>query len=57
VEGPLENRRFGNLAKASEVHRESLRKNLQHRLTIARIQSNNQLLRQLMEEADYLRLN
>jgi hypothetical protein len=42
---------------AATAHRESLRKNLQHRLEIARAQGNEKLVRQLEAEASYLHLN
>jgi hypothetical protein len=42
---------------AVTAHRESLRKNLQHRLEIARAQGNEKLVRQLEAEASYLHLN
>ncbi|ERN40001.1 hypothetical protein KR51_00034870 [Rubidibacter lacunae KORDI 51-2] len=41
---------------AAAVHRDSLRKNIQHRLTIARNEGNERLVRQLEAEANYLRL-
>lgn len=39
------------------VYRESLRKNLQHRLEVARRNGNEKLIRQLEAEAQYLRLD
>lgn len=45
------------VTKAASAHRESLRKNLQHRLDIARAQGNDALVRQLEAEASYLNLN
>lgn len=45
------------VTKAVSAHRESLRKNLQHRLEIARVQGNDALVRQLEAEASYLNLN
>lgn len=41
---------------AARVHRESLRKNLQRRLEVARSQGNDRLVRQLEDEAKYLQL-
>ncbi len=43
------------LTKAAATHRETLRKNLQHRLEVARSQGNDTLVRQLEAEATYLR--
>ncbi|GFE70856.1 hypothetical protein [Chroococcus sp. FPU101] len=45
------------VTKAASAHRDSLRKNLQHRLEIARAQGNDALVRQLEAEASYLNLN
>lgn len=45
------------VTKAVSAHRDSLRKNLQHRLEIARAQGNDALVRQLEAEASYLNLN
>ena len=45
------------LAKAALTYRESLRKNLEHRLEAARAQGNQQLIRQLEAEANYLHMN
>ena len=44
------------LTQAALNHRESLRQNLQHRLELARNQNNEQLVRQLEQEAAYLHL-
>lgn len=43
------------VTKAASAHRETLQKNLQHRLEVARSQGNEQLVRQLEAEAAYLR--
>ncbi len=40
--------------EAAQAHRENLRKNLEHRLEIARSQGNETLVRQLEDEARYL---
>lgn len=45
------------VTKAASAHRDSLRKNLQHRLEVARAQGNDALVRQLEAEASYLNLN
>lgn len=45
------------ITKAASAHQESLRKNLQHRLEVARAQGNESLVRQLEKEAAYLNLN
>lgn len=45
------------LAKAALTYRESLRKNLEHRLEAARAQGNAQLVRQIEAEANYLHMN
>ena len=45
------------VTKAASVYRDSLRKNLQHRLEVARAQGNDALVRQLEAEASYLNLN
>jgi len=44
------------LTKATVAHRETLRRNLQHRLEVARAQGNEALVRQLEAEAAYLHL-
>lgn len=41
----------------ASVYRESLRKNLQHRLEVARRNGDERLIRQLEAEAQYLRLD
>ena len=46
-----------SLTQATTAHNESLRKNLQHRLEVARAEGNDKLVRQLEAEASYLRLN
>lgn len=45
-----------SLTKAVAAHRETLQKNLQHRLEIARTAGNDKLVRQLEAEAAYLNL-
>ncbi|MDB9311642.1 hypothetical protein PN462_00910 [Spirulina sp. CS-785/01] len=45
------------LKEAASNHRESLRKNLQYRLEIARASGNQELVSQLEAEADYLRMS
>lgn len=42
------------LTQAAVAHRETLRRNLQHRLEVARAQGNEALVRQLEAEAAYL---
>lgn len=42
---------------AAATHRESLRKNLEHRLDVARANGDESLVRQLEAEAKYLRLD
>ncbi len=42
------------LTKAAAAHRETLRRNLQHRLEVARSQGNEKLVSQLEAEAAYL---
>ncbi len=44
------------LKKAASAHRENLRKSLQHRLEVARVEGNEKLLRQLEAEANYLHM-
>ncbi len=44
------------LTQAASAHRETLRRNLQHRLEVARAQGNEALIRQLEAEALYLRV-
>lgn len=44
------------VVQASQTHRESLRKSLQHRLEVARATNNQRLILQLKAEAAYLRL-
>lgn len=43
-----------SLTQAAQTHRESLRRNLQHRLDVARTSGNDKLIRQLEAEAAYL---
>jgi hypothetical protein len=42
------------LKQVAAVHRDNLRKNLQHRLEVARSQGDENLVRQLEAEASYL---
>ncbi|WP_171974829.1 hypothetical protein [Leptolyngbya sp. 'hensonii'] len=42
------------LTKATEAHRETLRKNLQHRLEVARANGDENLVRILEAEANYI---
>jgi hypothetical protein len=44
------------LTQATAAHQETLRRNLQHRLEVARAQGNEALVRQLEAEAAYLHL-
>lgn len=44
------------ITEAARTHKESLRKNLQHRIEVARAQGNEKLVRQLEAEAAYLHL-
>ncbi|AUC60647.1 hypothetical protein AA637_05515 [Cyanobacterium sp. HL-69] len=43
-------------AEAGKAYRDSLRKNLEHRLEVARSQGNQKLIQQLEQEAAYLHL-
>lgn len=43
--------------QAAIVHRQSLHKNLQHRIEVARANGNEALVRQLEAEANYLHLS
>lgn len=43
--------------EAALVHRQSLQKNLQHRIEVARASGNDVLVRQLEAEASYLHLS
>lgn len=45
-----------NLKKAASAYRDNLRKNLQHRLEVARANGDEKLVRQLEAEAQYLHL-
>lgn len=49
-------KRHEKSVKVSETHRENLRKNLQRRLEAARASGNENLLRQLEAEANYIGL-
>jgi hypothetical protein len=50
----MNNQRHQTLTKAAATHRETLKKNLQHRLEVARALGNENLVRQLEAEAAYL---
>ena len=52
----MNRKRQQTLTKAASTHRETLRKNLQHRLEMARAQGNEKLIRQLESEAAYLHM-
>lgn len=43
-------------ANASQAYKDSLRKNVEHRLEVARSQGNQKLIEQLEQEATYLHL-
>lgn len=45
------------LKQAASTYRNSLRRNLQHRLEVARTNGDESLVRQLEAEANYLRLS
>jgi hypothetical protein len=53
----MNNNRQQSLTNTANAHRETLRKNLQHRLEVARAQGNERLVRELEAEANYLHLN
>lgn len=50
----LNKKRQGNLTSISEVHRSNLQKNLQRRLEAARAKGDENLVRQLEAEANYI---
>jgi hypothetical protein len=50
------NRKNRILASTREAYRDSLRKNLQHRLEVARNKGDDKLIEQLKKEAAYLNL-
>ena len=52
----MNNNRQHSLTQAAIAHKETLRKNLQHRLELARANGNDSLVSQLEAEAAYLRL-
>lgn len=39
------------------AHKETLRKNLEHRLSVARSKGDDKLIEQLQQEANYLNIN
>lgn len=45
------------IANAGQAYKDTLRKNLEHRLEVARSQGNQKLIEQLEKEAAYLHLN
>ncbi|NER21959.1 MAG: hypothetical protein F6J86_14840 [Symploca sp. SIO1B1] len=45
------------VTRTAATHRDSLRKNLEHRLELARANGNETLVRKLEAEANYLRLD
>lgn len=49
---------FGNKknTNVSEIHKENLKKNLEHRLAVARSKGDQKLIEQLEQEAAYLNL-
>jgi hypothetical protein len=49
-------KRDKTMKKIAAVHRESMRKNLQHRLEVARNLGDQKLVEQLEKEAHYLHL-
>jgi len=52
----MSNKRYQTLNQAATAHRESLKRNLQHRLEVARATGNDTLVHQLEAEASYLHL-
>jgi hypothetical protein len=50
----MNNKRQQVLTQAASAHRESLKRNLQHRLEVARTMGNDNLVQQLEAEASYL---
>lgn len=48
------NKKRQKLQEAAQAHQDNLRKNLQHRLEVARTKGDMSLVRQLEAEADYL---
>jgi hypothetical protein len=44
------------MKKTASIHRDSLRKNLEHRLEVARANGDEKLVRQLEAEANYLHM-
>lgn len=53
----MSKKRQETLKKAASIHRQSLRKSLEHRLEMARSQGDERLVRQLEAEANYLHMN
>jgi hypothetical protein len=49
--------RNSKVQNAAAAHRDSLKKNLQHRLEVARAKGDESLIRQLEAEASYLDLD
>jgi hypothetical protein len=52
----MNNNRQQTLTQAASAHRESLKRNLLHRLEVARTVGNDSLVNQLEAEAHYLHL-
>jgi hypothetical protein len=52
----MNNKRQETLKNAYQSHRESMRKSLNNRLEAARVEGNEQLIKQLEAEAQYLHL-
>jgi hypothetical protein len=52
----MSNNRQQTLTQAASAHRESLKRNLLHRLEVARTLGNDRLVNQLEAEAHYLHL-
>lgn len=50
----MNNKRQQTLTQAASAHRENLKRNLQHRLEVARTLGNDSLVHQLEAEASYL---
>ena len=50
----VNNNRQQIVMKAAEAHRETLRKNIQRRLDVARVRGDESLIRQLEAEAQYI---
>lgn len=53
----LKNLRRTHRQQSHQAHQKALRKDLEHRLAVAKTQGNQSLIRQLKDEAHYLRLD